>query len=220
MTERETKERVLLLLALLVLLLFLFLLFLLLLLSVALYEQKTIRNSVNRPRETRKTITWMVKHDLKNNLPLQRPSLFSPFSFLSSSFPFLSTMRACSERFPRASPYRRLYSIFIALNDITHSLCMHAASFTYLHTASPFYTYLMCYDAVVLSAFCCSHNCNVSVLQHLFSSSIQYCTVSVLLIVLSAILWTYFYISFPLYKMSFFLFFLSKISYSRTPRSL
>ena len=57
MSERETKERVLLLLALLVLLLFLFLLFLLLLLSVALYEQKTIRNSVNRPRETRKTIT-------------------------------------------------------------------------------------------------------------------------------------------------------------------
>ena len=88
MTERETKERVLLLLALLVLLLFLFLLFLLLLLSVALYEQKTIRNSVNRPRETRKTITWMVKHDLKNNLPLQRPSLFSPFSSLAS-FPFL-----------------------------------------------------------------------------------------------------------------------------------
>ena len=75
-------------------------------------------------------------------------------------------------------------------------------------------------NAVVLSAFCCSHNCNVSVLQHLFSSSIQYRTVSDLLIVLSAILWTYFYISFSLYKTSFSLFFLSKISYSRTSHSL
>ena len=62
-----------------------------------------------------------------------RPFFFFLSPFLFPFFPLCTLVLKC---FPHASLYRHLYSIFIALNDITHSLCTHAASFSYLRAAS------------------------------------------------------------------------------------
>ena len=160
----------------------------------------------------------------KNKLYLiSRTVTLRPFFFFSLSLLFFSL----------SSHYARLFSalpsrvslqalvFYIYCFEWYHSFIMYACRVFHLSLHGiPFYIYLMCYDAVVLSAFCCSHNCNVSVLQHLFSSSIQYRTVSDLLIVLSAILWTYFYISFSLYKISFLCSFSLRFLIVKCPRLL
>ena len=142
---------------------------------------------------------WISSQNFEDKILGERIMLPSTPFFFFSSFPFFPLCAlVLSASLARLVIDACILYLLLWMTSLIHYVRMLRLSL--ISAWHPFYIYLMCYDAVVLSAFCCSHNCNVSVLQHLFSSSIQYRTVSDLLIVLSAILWTYFYISFSLYK--------------------